>query len=49
MEEDRPVTMEAGPSWLPLDVTLDIEPDSALDFSQVIPRHTPAGKFGRSS
>ncbi|MCU0871847.1 MAG: hypothetical protein MUE50_05835 [Pirellulaceae bacterium] len=47
LEEDRPVTMEAGPSWLPLDVTLDIEPDSALDFSQVIPRHTPAGKFGR--
>lgn len=47
LEEDRPVTIEAGPTWLPLDVTLDIEPDSALDFSQVVPRHTPAGKFGR--
>ena len=47
LEEDRPVTVKAGPTWLPLDVTLDIEPDSALDFSKVIPRHTPAGKFGR--
>jgi len=47
LDEDRPVTMAAGPDWLPLDVALDIEPDSALDFSQVIPRHTPAGKFGR--
>lgn len=47
LAEDRPVTMAAGPDWLPLDVTLDIEPDSALDFSQVIPRHAPAGKFGR--
>ncbi len=47
LEEDRPVTIEAGPTWLPLDVTLDIEPNSALDFSHVILRHTPAGQFGR--
>ena len=47
MEEDRPVTIQPGPNWLPLDVTLDIEPGSALDFSDVIPRHQPAGKYGR--
>ena len=47
LEEDRPVTIEPGPNWLPLDVTLDIETGSALDFSRVIPHHAPAGKFGR--
>lgn len=47
VEYDRPVTIEAGPGWLPLEVSLDIEPGSALDFSQVIPRETPAGASGR--
>ncbi len=45
--EDAAVTITAGPNWLPLDVSLDIEPGSALDFSSVLPRHAPAGKFGR--
>ena len=45
--EGAPVTISAGPDWLPLDVGLDIEPGSALDFSNVLPRHAPAGKFGR--
>jgi len=45
--EDAPVTITAGSDWLPLDVCLDIEPGSALDFSHIVPRHTPAGKFGR--
>ena len=47
LEEDRPVTIQPGPNWLPLDVTLDVEPGSALDFSDVIFRHQPAGKYGR--
>ena len=45
--EDAPVTISAGPDWLPLEVALDIEPGSALDFTDVLPRHAPAGKFGR--
>ena len=45
--EGVPVTINAGPDWVPLDVDLDIEPGSALDFSNVLPRHAPAGKFGR--
>ncbi|MEI7730923.1 MAG: hypothetical protein WCO56_15215 [Verrucomicrobiota bacterium] len=47
LEEDGPVTIRAGADWLPLDVDLDIEPGSALDFSTVVPHHSPAGKFGR--
>lgn len=41
------VTISAGADWLPLDVDLEIEPGSALDFSDVMPRHAPAGKYGR--
>ncbi len=47
VERDQPLTITAGSNWLPLDVSLDIKPGSALDFSNVIPRHSPAGKFGR--
>ncbi len=47
VEEDKPITITAGPNWLPLDVALDIKPGSALDFSEVIPQHSPAGKLGR--
>lgn len=47
LEEDGPVTIRAGADWLPLDVDLDIEAGSALDFSTVMPHHAPAGKFGR--
>lgn len=42
-----PLTIKAGADWLPLEVNLDIQPGSALDFSRVLPRHAPAGKFGR--
>ena len=47
VEEDKPVTITAGAEWLPLDVDLDIEAGSALDFSRAIPRHAPAGRYGR--
>ncbi|MCX6908574.1 MAG: hypothetical protein NTY01_11090 [Verrucomicrobia bacterium] len=47
VEEDKPITITAGAEWLPLDVDLDIEAGSALDFSRAMPRHVPAGRFGR--
>jgi hypothetical protein len=47
LERDEPMSILLGNDWLPLDVSLDIEPGSALDFSTVIDRHAPAGKLGR--
>ena len=41
------VTIEAGADWIPLPYDPWIEPESALDFSSVLPHHAPAGKFGR--
>ena len=41
------VRITAGSDWIPLAQEPWIEPGSALDFSSVIPRHEPAGKFGR--
>jgi hypothetical protein len=41
------VRIVAGPDWIPLAQEPWIEPGSALDFSSVLPRHQPAGKFGR--
>ena len=49
--EDKPVKTAAGPEWIPYPApepgTDWIEPGSALDFSAVVPRHEPAGAFGR--
>ena len=42
-----PVRIVAGPDWIPLAREPWIESGSALDFSAVLPRHEPAGKFGR--
>ncbi len=47
VEQDRPITLTAGPDWIPLDVETNIEPGSALDFSSLVPWHEPAGKLGR--
>ena len=41
------VRITAGPDWIPLAQEPWIEPGSALDFSAAIPRHAPAGTFGR--
>ncbi|MBR0056382.1 MAG: hypothetical protein IJP66_03560, partial [Kiritimatiellae bacterium] len=41
------VRIAAGPEWIPLAQEPWIEPGSALDFSAAIPRHAPAGQFGR--
>jgi hypothetical protein len=44
---DEPVTLTAGADWLPLDVDLEVQPGSALDFSGMRPTDTPAGRHGR--
>lgn len=46
VEHDAPVTIEAGPEWIPLGLELDIEPGSALDFSRLGLQDAPAGKHG---
>jgi len=47
LRHDGPVTITAGKDWIPLDVVLDIEPGSALDFSNMGLHDAPAGKHGR--
>lgn len=42
----QPLTVAAGADWIPLPVELDIQAGSALDWSQQIPRHAPAGSLG---
>ena len=48
---DKPVRTVASPDWIPYPAPAPgtdwIEPGSALDFSAVVPRHEPAGAFGR--
>jgi len=46
VEYDTPVTIRAGEEWIPLDVELDIQPGSALDFSTMGLQDAPAGKHG---
>ncbi len=41
-----PVVITAGPDWIPLRPALDIEPGSALDFSNLGLSDAPAGKHG---
>ena len=43
----RSITIQAGADWIPISEDPWIEPGSALDFTQVLPHHAPAGKFGR--
>lgn len=42
---DAPLTLTAGTDWVPLPLKLDVEPGSALDFSNLL--DAPAGKYGR--
>lgn len=46
VEDDGPVTIVAGEEWVPLELELNIEPGSALDFSKLIEWHAPAGELG---
>ena len=43
---DRPVTITAGDEWVPLDYDVEVEPGSALDFSDMGFHDAPAGKHG---
>ena len=47
VEHDTPVIIRAGEDWIPLDVELEVEPGSALDFSAMGLQDAPAGKHGR--
>ncbi|OGV75760.1 MAG: hypothetical protein A3K19_02995 [Lentisphaerae bacterium RIFOXYB12_FULL_65_16] len=47
VDYDAPIILEAGPDWVPLDYSPDIEPGSALDFSSMGLLDAPAGKYGR--
>lgn len=44
VQEETPVTLAAGPDWVPLDLKLDIVAGSALDLSAL--NDAPAGKHG---
>lgn len=47
LERDTPITITAGPDWIPLRTELDIQPGSALDLSTQGFHDAPAGKRGR--
>ena len=44
--EEKPITLTAGADWIPLELKLDVQPGSALDFSPFF-ADAPAGKHGR--
>ena len=46
LDRDFPVTMAANDDWIELKTILDIEKDSALDFTRVVNLDAPAGKHG---
>jgi hypothetical protein len=47
VDYDAPVVLAAGPEWIALDYSPDIEAGSALDFSNQGQLDAPAGKHGR--
>jgi len=47
VDYDAPVVLAAGPDWVPLDYSPEIEAGSALDFSGQGQLDAPAGKHGR--
>ncbi|MBR1609454.1 MAG: hypothetical protein IJ678_07560 [Kiritimatiellae bacterium] len=47
LSDGKAVQIKAGADWIPLANEPWIEPGSALDFTQALPHHAPAGKFGR--
>ena len=47
VSHDSATTIVAGAEWVPLNLELDIEPLSALDFSTLGLQDPPAGKYGR--
>ncbi|MBQ7666798.1 MAG: hypothetical protein IJS46_02255 [Kiritimatiellae bacterium] len=47
LSDGKSVIITAGDDWIPLANEPWIAPGSALDFTQVLPHHAPAGAFGR--
>lgn len=47
LEFDQPVTLAAGPDWIPCQGASEIVAGSALDFSGPIQAEAPAGQHGR--
>ena len=47
LDFDRPVTIQRGAEWVPLEGGLEIVPGSALDFSTVLHRHPAIGASDR--
>lgn len=47
VDYDAPMVLAAGPDWIPLDYSPEIEAGSALDFSNQGQLDAPAGKYGR--
>ncbi len=47
LNKSEPVTIEEGADWVKVDLRTGVRKGSAVDFSDVINRHAPAGKFGR--
>jgi hypothetical protein len=47
LTRDAPVSIQAGPDWIPLKQEPDILPGSALDFTALGLTDAPAGKHGR--
>lgn len=45
-DREKPIFITAGDEWIPLKSLLEIQPGSALDFTDVVKIHAPAGKFG---
>jgi hypothetical protein len=43
---NAPMVITAGPEWIPLRPEMEIEPGSALDFSDLAGTGSPAGKHG---
>src|SRR5581483_3376189 len=46
VEHDEPVEMKANADWIPLAGNLEVEPGSALDWSDQVWRHAVAGEKG---
>ena len=45
--ETKACRIEAGKEWIPMEEAFDVEPGSALDFTDIGGTGRPAGKYGR--
>ena len=47
LSKQTPVSIQEGEDWVKVDLRTGVRKGSAVDFSHVINRHAPAGKYGR--